>query len=179
MIVCAWLIVSPFILGSTGAGMAVPIIIGLLVIGLAFLNIWRKTDQWPSMIISVLGLILILWGAFVARLAGTSGGANEIIVGLLLIVLGLLVLPFQVAVSKVQFYNRNGGELAVFTQIRMKNDDILAKSMLLGSMPETIYMRPEEICKAIALIDSKVILSLPVILYKGWKRNRTQKSNNL
>jgi hypothetical protein len=83
------------------------------------------------------------------------------------------VLPFQIEVTKADFFNRNGGELATMTQIRVKNDNILAKTVLLGAMPETIYMRPEEICKAIALMDINVILSLPRILYKGWKNNRT------
>ncbi len=174
MIVSAWLVISPFILGYNGAGLAVCILVGVLAIALAFISIRRKADQWPSMIIAALGIFLILWGAFIGHLVGTPAGVSEVLVGVMMLILGLVVLPFQLDISKAMFTNRNGGELATFTQIRMKNDNILVKSMLLSSMPETIYMSPEEICKAAALVDIKVILSLPKILYLGWKANRAQ-----
>jgi hypothetical protein len=174
LVVSAWLIISPFILGYSGYRVVVCIILGIIAAALAYVSTLRKVDQWPSMSIAVLGVFLILWGAFIAHLVGVSAGANEIIIGILLAFLSLLALPFQIGVSKVEFYNRSGGELATFSQIRMKNGDILAKAMLLGSMPETIYMRPEEICKAVALMDTKVILSLPAILFKGWRINRSK-----
>jgi hypothetical protein len=170
----AWLVVSLFILGYTAAGKAVCIIIGVLVIALAFISIRRKADQWPSMIIIALGIFLILWGAFIGRLAGVPGGINEVVVGIMFTILDLLVLPFQLDASKAEFYNRSGGGLATITQIRMKDGNVLAKSVLLGAMPETIYMRPEEICKVFAMLDMKIFLSLPAILYLGWKRNRAQ-----
>jgi len=175
ILVGGWLLVSPFILGySDVASMGVCIGVGLVVIALAFISIQRKADQWPSWGNFVLGVFLILWGAFIARLFGATAGVNEILVGILLVILDMVVLPFQIVVPKSVFFNRSGGELATVTQIRIKNDNILAKSILLGSMPETIYVRPEELCKMMSLMDIKVILSLPGILYKGWRGNRSQ-----
>lgn len=174
MIVGAWLMISPFLLGYTASSLALCMIVGILVIALAFLSIRSKVAQWPSVLIALLGLFLILWGSFIARLVGATAGASEIIAGILLAVFSILVLPFLLEVEKVQFFNRSGGELATFSKIRMKDNNIIAKGMLLGSMPETIYMYPEEICKALAMIDFGVILALPKILYTGWKRNQVQ-----
>ncbi|MEN6408107.1 MAG: hypothetical protein ABFD44_00175 [Anaerolineaceae bacterium] len=175
MVVGAWLAVSPFVLHRSGAASIVLCAaVGLASILLALVSIRKRSAQLPAAAGVLLGMILFLWGVFIARLTGSSAGANEIVVGLVLALLNLVVLPFQLDVKKVEFFNRNGGELATFSQIRMKNDNILAKAVLLGSMPETIYMYPEEICKAIALMDPKVILSLPSILFQGWKRNRSK-----
>jgi hypothetical protein len=172
MVVAGWLVISPLLFGYQGAGLGVNIVIGLLVIVLAYISIKNKTAQWPSMVIAVLGVFLILWGAFIGRLMGTSAGVNEALVGILLLLLGLVVLPFQIEVTKSIFFNRSGGELANCTRIRVKDGNILAKATLLGSMPETIYMRPEEICKAIAMMETEVIMALPKMLYQGWKINR-------
>jgi hypothetical protein len=173
MVVGAWLTASPFILHrSETASIVLCVAIGLVSILLALVSMRKRDAQLPAAIAALLGIFLFLWGVFIARLAGSSAGANEIIMGLVLVLLNLVALPFQLDVKKVEFFNRNGGELATFSQIRMKNDNILAKAVLLGSMPETIYMYPEEICKAISLMDPKVILSLPSILFQGWKRNR-------
>jgi hypothetical protein len=174
MLVSVWLLVSPLILGYGGASLILCIVTGIAMLALAYTSLKRKADQWPAMAGIVIGFFLFLWGVFLGHRMGASAGISEILVGFLLALLNLVVLPFQLVVSKVEFVNRNGGELATFTQIRMKNGDILAKAMLLGSMPETIYMRPEEICKAVALMDAKVILSLPSILFKGWRINRSK-----
>ncbi|UWG98764.1 hypothetical protein LPY66_08220 [Dehalobacter sp. DCM] len=174
IVIAGWLIISRFILGfHSYFGIAVNVIVGLAVIGLAFLSIKSKVVQWPSMIIVVLGIFLFLWG-IVGRFLGASAGSNESVAGILLIILGVLVLPFQIAVTKCSMVNRTGGGLAEMTQIRMKDGNIIAKSILLGSMPETIYIKPEEICKAVALVDLDVILALPGLLYRGWKINRAQ-----
>lgn len=53
-----------------------------------------------------------------------------------------------------------------------KKGNLLAKTVLLGSMPETIFIRPEELCKLLSLMDFKVVAKLPGMLYEGWKQNR-------
>lgn len=179
MVVAGWLVISPLLFSyEVAAGMGVNIVIGLLVIVLAYISIKQRAAQWPSMVIAILGLFLILWGAFIGRLIGASAGVNEVLVGILLLLLGLIVIPFQIEATKSVFYNRSGGELANSTRIRVKDGNILVKSTLLGSMPETIYMRPEEICKAAAMVEPEVVLALPKMLYQGWKINREQSKAN-
>lgn len=173
MVVAGWLVISPLVL-SYDSGTGVNIVIGLLMIVLAYISIKQKAAQWPSMVIAALAAFLILWGAFIGGLMGASAGINEVLVGILLLLLGLVVLPFQIEATKSVFYNRSGGELANSTRIRVKDGNILVKSTLLGSMPETIYMRPEEICKAAAMVEPEVVMALPKMLYKGWKINREQ-----
>jgi hypothetical protein len=167
MIFAGWLVISPLFLGyQDSAGISVNIVIGLLVIVLAYISIKYKAAQWPSMVIAASGIFLIFWGAFIGRLMGASAGVNEVLAGILLLLLGLVILPFQIEVTMSVFFNRSGGELANCTRIRVKDGNILAKATLLGSMPETIYMRPEEICKAAAMMEPEVIMALPKILYR-------------
>jgi hypothetical protein len=178
MLVSFWLIVSPFVLGYQLVGIGICIGGGIIAIALAFISIKRGVSQWPSYLVILVGIFLILWGVFIAHLVGTAFSANEVVVGILLIILNLLILPFQIDCTDARFYNRNGGDLATMTQVRVKGNDVLAKAVLLGAMPETIYMKPEEICKAFSLVDAQVVLALPKILYLGWKNNRIQTKTN-
>lgn len=167
-----WLIVSPFVLGySSAIGIGASAIAGVLVVALAVANSRLLLEQRLSLALLGLGVVLILWGIGGA-IAGVASGWSEVIAGALVAVAAAVILPFQVAAEKVVSHNRNGGELATFTQIRVKDNNILVKSILLGSMPETIYMRPEELCKMVAVMDPAVIFALPRLLYAGWKSNR-------
>lgn len=46
------------------------------------------------------------------------------------------------------------------------------KGQLLGSMPATIYLTPEELWKIVGLIDPGVVFALPRLLVRGWWRSR-------
>jgi len=58
--------------------------------------------------------------------------------------------------------------------ISFKKENIAIKAILLGSMPSTLYVRPEEVWKALSLVDESVIWHLPAFLYQGWKLARQQ-----
>ena len=175
----AWLVVSPFALAHQGTlGFAVDIVAGALVIVLALVGMRSQTVQWNFLTALVVGIALAVWG-IVAKIAFPgAGGFNEILVGLLVALLSAVALPFQVTASAGTFYNRGGSELARVTKISEKNGQLLAKSVLLNSMPETIFIRPEELCKVVTLLDAKTLSKLPGLLYQGWKDGRkTAKAN--
>lgn len=179
ILVAVWLGVSGLVLGyGEGFCITVNAIVALCVLALVFFGSKSPGTQWPFMIILTLGILLVLWGIISSIIPTLLAGVNEIIVGLVLVGLSALTLPFQVVVTSAEFHNRHGGDLASFKRVRYKNGKILAKAVLLGSMPETIYMSPEEICKAVALMEPQVIFSIPIILYRGWKNNRVQASDS-
>jgi hypothetical protein len=171
LILAGYLCVSCLIIGDQNLlRIVVDVAIALLLAGAAAISIKLKTEQWPSMAIAVAGVCLVVW-AIAGYFLGAATGVNEALVGMLCALLGVVAVPFQVIATKASFHNRTGNGLAEFMQVRMKDGNIICKSVLLGTMPETIYMRPGEICKAAALVDQDVILALPGILYRGWKAN--------
>ena len=171
-----WLAASSTVMYWGGSlGVVVGVVVGVLAVALAFVGMRSKTVQWNFLAVAGLGLALVAWGVADALVfAGGGAAANEIIVGLLLAALAVVALPFQVDASRATFYNRMGGELARMESITEKKGNLLAKAVLLNSMPETIFIRPDEICKMISLIDFKVVVALPKILYAGWKVNREE-----
>jgi hypothetical protein len=49
-------------------------------------------------------------------------------------------------------------------------DNLVIRGKLLQSMTATIYLRPEEILKALKLLTWPVVLGMPVIIVKGlWR----------
>ena len=104
MIVGAWLaFFSPWIFHRTGASLIILLAAGILSALLAFIRARGRNLQWPSILIALIGLFLVLWGAFVARLAGNAAGANEIISGILLLILAVssLAFPHRTAESQI------------------------------------------------------------------------------
>jgi hypothetical protein len=120
---------------------------------------------------------LVAAGAGAAGLStGSLSGLNPLICGIVSAILFTLMLPFMVDADKAEFFNKSGGELAVVNSVRPKGDALIAKAVLLGAMPETIYIRPGELCRMIALLDDKVILGIVGTLYRGWRQNRSRRS---
>lgn len=171
-----WTVLSPFVLGCEEMyGTVVVAVIGIAGIALAALGFTSKTIQWNFALLAVLGLALALWGLVGGLLLQAASPANDVIIGLLICAVSVACLPFQVDAKKATFYNRSGQELARIEKISDKKGNLLAKSVLLASMPETIFIRPEELCRMLALIDFAVVKKLPGLLYAGWKVNREER----
>lgn len=58
------------------------------------------------------------------------------------------------------------------TSLERKGDELIMKGKGMGSLPMTMYLRPEEIWKATKLLSWSVVWYIPVILVKGWWRSR-------
>ena len=51
--------------------------------------------------------------------------------------------------------------------LRMKDDTILMKALLLQSMPSTVYVRPDEVWKVLTMIPFDLVKQLPAFLVKA------------
>lgn len=168
-----WMCLSPLALAHEGAlGIAIPIVAGIAWIILGAVALKNRTIQWNFICIAVIGCCLAIWGIVAGLALEHVSGPNEVIVGLIVAALAFVALPFQVDAERASFYNRGGSDLASINRVSRKNENLLAKTVLLGSMPETIFIRPEELCKLVAMLDMEVVAALPGMLYKGWKKNR-------
>lgn len=167
----AWLVVAPWVLGysATSARSADPAL-GLAAIVLAVIGV-----RWPGVRVAAW---LITAGGLVLLVAGLSGAfgdqaarVDEGLAGLFLVVLGLFASQLVKAPSIVAV-DKDGRTLAEITSIRRKGDLLAMKGQLLGSMPATIYLTPEELWKIVGLIDPGVAFALPRLLARGWWRSR-------
>lgn len=171
-VIAVWLAVSPFVLGyqdvaSIASAVAVALVVGVLVV----LGV-RRNASAPSRAIVALGAILAVWGV-VGLITSFSAGVNEIIVGLLVLLVAA-VIPTIVPDAGMVAYDVYGNPMAQIKQITIKNGDLAAKAVLLGSMPATMYLRPEEVWKALGMVSFGVIMGLPKFLVVGAKRANNQ-----
>ena len=167
-----WLVLSPWFLGYP-EGVARLADAGFGVAGalLALLGCCRPTIKWPAWLIVLLGLVLVVLAGWGWGTTAASSCLKELVLGILWVLFGIVItqvfhFPSVAAVDK------NGVILSEISAIRCKGDDLTIKANLLGTMPTTIYVHPEEIWKTLGMIDSTVIARLPVLLLKGWWRTR-------
>jgi hypothetical protein len=58
--------------------------------------------------------------------------------------------------------------------LERKGDDLVMKGKIMGTMPTTIYLKPEEVWQAKSLLSWSIIWYLPVLMIKGWRQSRKQ-----
>jgi hypothetical protein len=88
-------------------------------------------------------------------------------------VLGFLISQIHPA-NEMVAYDIYGNPMAQITKITIKDGNIAAKAILLGSMPSTMYMRPEEVWKVLGMISLETILGMPRFLLTGARRANAQ-----
>ncbi len=173
-LVSLWQALSPFVFGYEIYATLASLGVALLALILAVLCIRKRSKQIFAFLGVATGVVLTILS--IAQLAFTGVGISGIVMGIILCLLFLAMLPFMVDAKEAVFFNKGGSELAKVTKVRPKDEFIIAKAVLLGSMPETIYIKPGELCKMLALLDDKVFLSLIGFLFRGYQQNREQAS---
>ena len=147
-------------------GLTIAVGAAVLVALFAYLVIKQRkaTYAWVNV---ALGVAAAVAGIY---LMVTSGfGIALIVIGALVACVSMLIPPFMMQVKTARFTNKGGNELAKVSAVKMKGDDIIAKTVMLGSMPETIFVKPSECFKALLLVDDKVIKAMPGFLIQGYK----------
>lgn len=164
-----WLLVSPFLLGYQGDAVSIAIAMAAAVVvaALAFIGAGRSVSG-PSYAITGCGVLLLAWGLVGFFIAGGSG-LNEVLIGLAWLGVSFVIPKIQPA-SEMVAYDVYGNPMANIKKITIKDGDIAAKATLLGSMPATMYMRPEEIWSALGMISFETIVGLPKFLVVGASR---------
>ncbi len=171
-VLAIWLALASLFLGYP-AGITRWLDTGTGVAG-TFLALWgwvRPKARWLGWLIGMLGLILIVSAAWGWAAAATGYRANELLLGILWVLFGVLTTQvfYFPSVAAVDKY---GGMLTEILAIQCKGDDLTIKANILTTIPATIYVHPEELWKALGMIDSGVIARLPTLLVKGWWRTR-------
>jgi hypothetical protein len=69
-------------------------------------------------------------------------------------------------------YDMYGNVTMETNSLERRGDELVMKGKGLGSMPMTLFIRPEEIWNARKLLSWSVIWYMPIIVVKGWWRSR-------
>mgnify|MGYP001115490263 CR=1 FL=1 len=72
----------------------------------------------------------------------------------------------------MKMYDMHGNVMMETSSLERRGDDLLMKGKMMGTMPATIYIKPEEIWRARKLLSWSVIWYLPILVVKGWWRGR-------
>jgi len=165
-----WLVAAPWVDGDpsrwgTIGGTAA----GVLLLAGAALALARHCRRWTLVLVGALGVGVVAFGV-AAFPAGLAVRLAAVIVGLLTVALAVfaIVLP---APTRIRAVNKRGGTLAEIKSLKVRDGKIAAPSILLGSMPETVYVTPGEIWNLLGAIGPDVILALPKMILAGRKES--------
>ena len=68
--------------------------------------------------------------------------------------------------------SKEGIEMMDVKSIQREGERLVLKGKIMGSMPATIYLRPEDVWAGWQLISWGVLARLPLMLLKGFRRSR-------
>lgn len=67
--------------------------------------------------------------------------------------------------------DRYGAELMHIKSLQKKGDDFIMKGKMMGHIPTSVYLKPEQFVNAIGLLSWSTFLHVPVMLCKGlWRK---------
>ena len=72
----------------------------------------------------------------------------------------------------MKLYLKDGSLILAASSLERRGADLVLKGKITGTMPATIYIKPEEIWDARKLLSWSVVWYLPVMIVKGWWRRR-------
>lgn len=73
----------------------------------------------------------------------------------------------------MKIFDTYGEEMMDIRLLQQKGDDLVVKGKLMGYVPISVYLRPEELWRAAKLLSWAVLLHLPVMMVKGCWRSLT------
>jgi hypothetical protein len=68
--------------------------------------------------------------------------------------------------------SKDGIEMMDIRSLERDGDVLVVKGKIMGSMPATIHLRPEDLWQAVKLFNASLLLRLPILLFKGFRRSR-------
>ena len=87
-----WMVMSPFILGvSDWLRRGIDLGLGMIVAILTFVGVRALNIKYPAWTIFFIGLVMIVWGGIVRPITGGPGGGNEILIGIMWVLLSLVI----------------------------------------------------------------------------------------
>jgi hypothetical protein len=142
---------------ATGLGLAVSAVAMVVI---------RSPSALGCRLVGLLGCAIAVVG-LVGVLGGPSARLNEIVIGLLVALVGFIAGEISQP-APVSAVDKDGHTLAEIKTITRKGDVVAMKAQLLGAMPATIYVSPEELWKIVGLLGADTAFALPRLLTLGW-----------
>lgn len=162
-----WMCVTPLTGWYAGVGGTryVDVALGALVLVLALVQLVRRTSariavaDWTTL---VLGAALVVIGIVPL---GRGGGikAGEILCGVLLVVVSWISIHLPRATG-AKVFSFEGKEMMAITELVADRHGVGMKGKLMGAMPATMYVRPEELWNMLALVPTRVIFAVVRVL---------------
>jgi hypothetical protein len=75
----------------------------------------------------------------------------------------------------MKMYDSYKNVMMDISSLKRKGDDIVMKGTLMGTMPSTIYVKPEEVWNAIKMLSWSIISYMPMMIIKGWRLSKQSK----
>jgi hypothetical protein len=170
VIVAPWVNGDPSLTGRLGGSVA-----GAALILAAGLVIWRHARPWSLWLLAALGAAVLIFGA--AAVPGSAAvRVAAILAGLAAAALAAAALALP-APARIRTVNKGGSPLAEIKSLKVRNGMIAAPAVLLGSMPETVYVAPAELWKMLGAVGPDVIWALPAMLLRGRKAYLAEAEN--
>lgn len=71
--------------------------------------------------------------------------------------------------------SKDGVEMMDIRSLEREGEVLVVKGKIMRSMPATIHLRPEDLWQAFSLFSWPVLLRLPLLMLKGFRRCRQLK----
>ncbi len=68
----------------------------------------------------------------------------------------------------MKMFDKEGVEMVDVKSITREGERLVIKGKVMGAMTTTIMVNPEDCWQAARLLGIKLILRLPLILFRGW-----------
>lgn len=72
----------------------------------------------------------------------------------------------------MKMFSKEGVEMVEVKSIQRKDDTLVMKGKVMGSMATTIIIRPEDCWQAVKLLGWVTVWRMPVLLIKGYLQSR-------
>ena len=69
----------------------------------------------------------------------------------------------------MKLYNKDGVEMFDVASIVCKDDMLVVKGKMMGTMATTLHVPPRALWEAFAMLSWRTRLALPLLLFKGWR----------
>jgi hypothetical protein len=73
----------------------------------------------------------------------------------------------------MKLLSKDGIEMMDIRSLAREGEVLVIKGKVMGSMPITIHMRPEDLWQVWGLLGWRIVLALPGLMLKGYRRSRT------
>lgn len=135
-----------------------------LIAILAGITSWRNNKElhWVTIVltISLLGQAMFVHN----YLFGIT-----FIVGIVSLVLLFFTVRLRSDTKNFILHAQDGSTLMEIRKLEFKEENLVIRGKMMGTMPTVAKMQPEEVWKAISIMPAEVLLKFPAYLFKAWK----------